>query len=63
MQQNVPETPLAISAKKVCALLDISPTTLWRLTRKKKLLTPLNHICRRNRVFAYADVIALLKTK
>jgi predicted DNA-binding transcriptional regulator AlpA len=58
MQENV---PLAITAKQLCQLLSISKTTLWRLC-KTKAISPLK-IYRRSRVFAYADVLALLKNK
>ena len=53
--------PLALNVKQVRELLNCSLSQIYRLVKEKRLV-PLN-LCRRNRLFSYADVVALSKNK
>jgi len=54
--------PLALNAKQVCAKLNLSKTQLYRIIHSGQL-KPLNHLAKRNRLFSYQSVLALLEHK
>ena len=55
-QNNASVTPLFVTAKQVCKMLDISNTTLWRLIHNDPNFPKKIAITAKKHVFKYSDL-------
>lgn len=55
-QNSASPIPLLVTAKQVCKMLDISNTTLWRLTHNDPNFPKKIAITAKKHVFKYADL-------